>query len=96
MISPLSGNTYTKTESSNDRSGAAVNERLVDEQTFLKLLVTQLKNQDPLNPQDGLQFVTQLAQFSSLEQQIQMRQNLDVIKSEIQKQNTREAETSQA
>jgi flagellar basal-body rod modification protein FlgD len=34
---------------------------------FLKLLVTQLKNQDPLKPTDSTQFVTQLAQFSQLE-----------------------------
>lgn len=34
---------------------------------FLKLLVTQLQNQDPLNPTDNTQFVSQLAQFSSLE-----------------------------
>ncbi len=35
---------------------------------FLKLLVTQLQNQDPLNPDDPTQFTAQLAQFSSLEQ----------------------------
>ena len=34
---------------------------------FLNLLVTQLKDQNPLNPTDGTTFVTQLAQFSSLE-----------------------------
>jgi flagellar basal-body rod modification protein FlgD len=38
--------------------------------TFLKLLTTQLKNQDPLNPLDGTQFTAQIAQFSQLEQQI--------------------------
>jgi flagellar basal-body rod modification protein FlgD len=42
----------------------------VDFNTYLKLLTTQLKNQDPLNPQDGTEFTAQLAQFSSLEQQI--------------------------
>jgi flagellar basal-body rod modification protein FlgD len=48
--------------------------------TFLKLLVAQIRNQDPLNPADGLQFVTQLAQFSELEQLIQMRQDLQAVR----------------
>jgi flagellar basal-body rod modification protein FlgD len=52
---------------------------LVSEQTFLQLLVAQLQNQDPTQPQDGTQFVAQLAQFSSLEQEIQMRQDLDAL-----------------
>ena len=39
--------------------------------TYLKLLVTQLKNQDPLNPLDGTEFTKELATFSQLEQQIQ-------------------------
>jgi flagellar basal-body rod modification protein FlgD len=37
---------------------------------FLRLLVTQLQNQDPLNPMDNQQFIAQLATFSSLEQLI--------------------------
>jgi flagellar basal-body rod modification protein FlgD len=36
-------------------------------QEFMRLLVTQLENQDPLNPQDNTAFIAQLAQFSSLE-----------------------------
>ncbi|HEX2859356.1 MAG TPA: flagellar hook capping FlgD N-terminal domain-containing protein [Alphaproteobacteria bacterium] len=39
-------------------------------QTFLQLITTQLKNQDPLRPQDQSQFLGQLAQFGSLQQQI--------------------------
>ena len=41
---------------------------MASEQTFLQLLVAQIKNQDPMSPTDSMQFVTQLAQFSSLEQ----------------------------
>ena len=44
--------------------------------TFLKLLVEQLKNQDPMNPQDGGQFVAQLAQFNSLERLISIDERL--------------------
>lgn len=39
-----------------------------DQEMFLKLLVAQMKNQDPLNPTDSTQYTAQLAQFSSLEQ----------------------------
>jgi flagellar basal-body rod modification protein FlgD len=56
---------------------------LANEQTFLKLFVAQLQNQDPLNPQDGTQFVAQLAQFSQLEQSLQMRQDLDAVRQDL-------------
>ncbi|KHD86575.1 flagellar hook assembly protein FlgD [Bacillus ginsengihumi] len=39
---------------------------------FLKLLMTQLENQDPTNPMDDTQFIAQMAQFSSLEQMTNM------------------------
>lgn len=44
---------------------------------FLELLVAQLENQDPLNPQDSAQFAAQLAQFSSVEQLIGVRSGID-------------------
>jgi flagellar basal-body rod modification protein FlgD len=44
---------------------------------FLRLLVTQLQNQDPLNPMDNSQFVAQTAQFSSLEQLQNMNKALE-------------------
>jgi flagellar basal-body rod modification protein FlgD len=54
---------------------------LANESTFLTLLVSQLKNQNPASPMDGTTFVTQLAQFSDLEQNLAMRQDLDSINS---------------
>lgn len=48
-------------------SGAYANQGL-DKDAFMKLLVTQLQNQDPLEPTQNQEFVAQLAQFSSLEQ----------------------------
>lgn len=52
----------------------------LDRDAFLKLLTTQLSNQDPLNPTEDREFIAQMAQFSSLEQM----QNLnDTFKSEI-------------
>ena len=49
--------------------------------TFLRLLVAQLQNQNPLDPSDPIQFVTQLAQFSALEQTTGIRQQLASIES---------------
>jgi flagellar basal-body rod modification protein FlgD len=51
---------------------------------FLKLLVTQLRFQDPLSPDDPKDFVAQLAQFSALEQQINANQNLEGMVSKVQ------------
>jgi flagellar basal-body rod modification protein FlgD len=47
-----------------------------DKNMFLKLLVTQLKNQDPLKPTDSTTFVTQLAQFQQLEATVNMEQDV--------------------
>jgi flagellar basal-body rod modification protein FlgD len=49
----------------------------VSKNDFLKLLIAQMKNQDPLNPMDGTQYVSELAQFSSLEEMQNMNDNLN-------------------
>ncbi len=63
--------TTTTTTSSTDK--------LANAQTFLQLLVAQMKNQDPLQPTDGTQFLTQLAQFSQVEQLIGIRQDVSTL-----------------
>lgn len=50
---------------------------------FLQLLVAQLQNQDPLNPTDSTQFVSQLAQFSELEQVMAIRSDTDTMATDI-------------
>jgi flagellar basal-body rod modification protein FlgD len=47
------------------------------EEVFLQLLVSQIQNQDPLNPTDSTQFVSQLAQFSELEQVVAIRSDIE-------------------
>ena len=50
---------------------------------FLKILVAQLRGQNPLNPQDGAEFVSQLAQFSSLEELINIRTGIEGLQTSL-------------
>jgi flagellar basal-body rod modification protein FlgD len=57
-------------------SSSSPTDSLTSEDTFLKLLVSQIQNQDPMNPADGVQFLTQLTGYSQLEQLMQINQEL--------------------
>ena len=52
----------------------------LDKDAFLRLLVEQLKNQDPTNPQDSSEFMAQMAQFSILEQLTNLNDGMDQLK----------------
>lgn len=65
-------------------SSAATAALTSDFDTFIKLLTTQVTNQDPLEPLESTQFVEQLATFSALEQQIATNSNLETIVSLLQ------------
>ena len=73
---------------SNDKDQAQSSEKpetgqeILDKDAFLKLLITQLRHQDPLNPVDDKEFIAQTAQFSALEQMQNINDNLkDVLSS---------------
>ena len=63
---------YSGTSASNKASSGSASTALSsDYDTFLKMLTTQMRNQDPLNPVDSSDYAQQLATFSGVEQQIQ-------------------------
>jgi flagellar basal-body rod modification protein FlgD len=72
-VNPLTGSPDPASNSGTSTLGGAA----PNEEMFLRLLVSQLQNQDPLNPTDSTQFVTQLAQFSELEQVIAIRGDIE-------------------
>ncbi|HHV64785.1 MAG TPA: flagellar biosynthesis protein FlgD [Peptococcaceae bacterium] len=50
---------------------------------FLKLLIAQLRNQDPMNPMQDTEFIAQMAQFSALEQTIKMYNSLEAMRTSM-------------
>jgi flagellar basal-body rod modification protein FlgD len=70
--------------SQQSKSTSGLSSEAPSKDMFLKLLVAQIKNQDPLNPTDGVQFLSQLAQFSQLEQLVDIRSGIDVLAGTVQ------------
>lgn len=75
-VSPI-----TNTPTQVTPNAETVRDTTSDFETFLKLLTTQLKNQDPLKPLESTDFVAQLANFSGVEQQVRTNEALDDLKS---------------
>jgi flagellar basal-body rod modification protein FlgD len=74
-VSPVTSSTASGTSGSSD----ATKQLSSNFDTFLTLLTTQLKNQDPTSPMDSNQFTQQLVQFSQVEQQIDTNTNLKTL-----------------
>src|ERR1700742_516134 len=85
----------TTTTNSNGTAGAntAVSQLSSNFSTFLTLLTTQLKDQDPTSPMDSSQFTQQLVEYSQVEQQIDTNDNLKTLISQGQSQGSAMATT---
>ena len=71
-----------------DSSGNDASALTADFETFLTLLTTQMRNQDPQNPMESTEFIAQLASFSAVEQQISTNEKLDSLISEMSQNST--------
>jgi len=79
MISSTNFNVTPLSDSTDQTKDASATNDLANKEVFLQLFVAQLKNQNPLNPADGIEFITQLSQFSQLEQTMESKQELVAI-----------------
>ncbi len=71
-----SGASSNATDPTSTSAAITSTDALGDESTFLQLLVAQIQNQDPTQPMDSSTFLTQLAEFTQVEQLIGIRQDV--------------------
>ena len=64
-------------------TGPAATPGVVDKNMFMRLMVAQLRNQDPMKPSDGTAFVGQLAQFQQLEQGLNTGADVAAIRADL-------------
>src|SRR5882724_60511 len=85
MVSPVNGKSDTSAaDAANALASATSSNQALGKDAFLKLLVAQISHQDPLKPMDDTAFVSQLAQFSSLEQTMGINTRLDALSTQMQ------------
>jgi flagellar basal-body rod modification protein FlgD len=84
VLAGLSSTTKTSTASTTTDSSSSSSSSSLGKNDFLQLLVTQLNNQNPLDPQDNSEFVAQLAQFSQVEGMQNLNTSVDSITSSFQ------------
>ncbi len=81
-MSIASANAITADSSLSNPAQSSPPVQTLNQNDFLKLLVTQLASQDPLNPQQDTQFIAQMAQFTALEQAKEMATNIASLRTE--------------
>jgi flagellar basal-body rod modification protein FlgD len=82
-VSPITSAAFAPS-ASNTTSNARVPIQTLGQDDFLKLLITQMTSQDPLNPQKDTDFIAQMAQFSALEQSRTMSSDMTNLRDQQQ------------
>ena len=82
-VSPLSGASQVTSSTNSSTTAANAATPSLGQDAFLKLLVAQLSHQDPTQPMQGTEFVTQLSQFSMVEQSVAQSSKLDAITTQL-------------
>jgi flagellar basal-body rod modification protein FlgD len=83
-MSPTAGTTSNAaTSGASSTASTSPGDPLANEGTFLTLLVSQLQNQDPLSPVDSNTFVSQLTEYSQLEQLMGINQNTSTLATDV-------------
>lgn len=65
------------------KSDSALSQLAADSDTFIKMLVAQIQNQDPTNPMESTDFVSQTAQLTQVEQAIQTNKNIESLQASL-------------
>ena len=83
-LAPAATMSSSSSSSSSGSSGSSQqSQNLASQDVFLQLLVAQLQNQDPEQPTDGTAFVTELAQFTTLQEDTDSATDLDTLVSDV-------------
>ena len=73
-------NIWPNYSTSNVQKAARTPQKELGKEEFLQILVTQLRNQDPMQPLQDKEFIAQMAQFSSLEQSMNMSNEIKALR----------------
>jgi flagellar basal-body rod modification protein FlgD len=76
---PATSSSTAATGSAKSNAASAASSTTVDYDSFLKLLVQELKNQDPTSPSDPTQYLSQIATFSNVEQGVNTNNKLSTL-----------------
>jgi flagellar basal-body rod modification protein FlgD len=69
----------TSTTTSPNTAGSALPKDMLNQEDFMKLMIAQMKNQDPTKPLDGQEYLGQLAQFSTLNSIQELQKSFDTL-----------------